>query len=306
MLSLLDEAIADLRAATGQSRFDLSLSTVTDPPLARVTLLPALTPKEAIEQVLLAARIADHSAERATLLRTALTGLDRDAALLPADWLDLTRAGTQAQLDADLRVDRMYQALTGQTMAAAASRARAADVQGLERLVDVVRDRDQLLGTRRPDVVNALVAAIELKLDAVRRLQLARDHWALREPVLRSYQVAIEVPLARLGALKPTLENIKSVAGNSAESLVMLSRSAAQILLEARRITPPSELRSAHAMLLSAVQLAGEAARIRHEATLAGDITRAWDASSAAAGALLIETKARTDIEALLRPPQLR
>jgi hypothetical protein len=57
--------------------------------------------------------------------------------------------------------------------------------------------------------------------------------------------------------------------------------------------------------LVSAVQLADNAARIRREATLAGDMARAWDASSAAAGALMLGTKARTDILALLRPPQL-
>ncbi len=39
---------------------------------------------------------------------------------------------------------------------------------------------------------------------------------------------------------------------------------------------------------------------------MAADMTRAWDASSAAAGALMLGTKARTDIQALLRLPQLR
>jgi hypothetical protein len=34
-------------------------------------------------------------------------------------------------------------------------------------------------------------------------------------------------------------------------------------------------------------------------------MTRAWDASSAAAGALMLGAKARTDIIAALRPPQL-
>src|SRR5204862_3288281 len=52
MLGMLDEAIADLRAATGGSRFNLSLSTVTDPPLVIEPLLPPLTPQEAIQNVL--------------------------------------------------------------------------------------------------------------------------------------------------------------------------------------------------------------------------------------------------------------
>ena len=43
------------------------------------------------------------------------------------------------------------------------------------------------------------------------------------------------------------------------------------------------EFRSAHALLVSGVQLAGSAARIRLDAALSGDIARAWDASSAAA-----------------------
>ena len=63
---------------------------------------------------------------------------------------------------------------------------------------------------------------------------------------------------------------------------------------------------AAHATLVSAAQLASSAAQVRREATLAGDMTRAWDASSAAAGALMLGAKARSDIQALLRLPQLR
>jgi len=54
------------------------------------------------------------------------------------------------------------------------------------------------------------------------------------------------------------------------------------------------------------VHLAGQAAQVRRAATLAGDMARAWDASSAAAGALMLGSRARTDIQTLLRPPQLR
>src|SRR5688572_7005485 len=58
MLSLLDEAIADLRAATGDGRFDLSLTAFTEPPAVE-PLAPPPGPKETIEQVLNAARLAD-------------------------------------------------------------------------------------------------------------------------------------------------------------------------------------------------------------------------------------------------------
>jgi hypothetical protein len=54
---------------------------------------------------------------------------------------------------------------------------------------------------------------------------------------------------------------------------------------------------------VSAAQLADGAARIRREAALSGDIARAWDASSAAAGALMLSTRAQSEIEAMLKPP---
>ena len=39
--------------------------------------------------------------------------------------------------------------------------------------------------------------------------------------------------------------------------------------------------------------------------TLTGDIRRAWDASSAAAGALMLEAQARTQLKSLFQVPQL-
>jgi hypothetical protein len=57
--------------------------------------------------------------------------------------------------------------------------------------------------------------------------------------------------------------------------------------------------------MLSAAQLTASAVSVRREATLANDLNRAWNASSAAAGALMLGTRARADILALLRPPQI-
>ena len=36
---------------------------------------------------------------------------------------------------------------------------------------------------------------------------------------------------------------------------------------------------------------------------ISGDIKRAWDASSAAAGALMLTARAQADIQAMLKPP---
>jgi hypothetical protein len=306
MLSLLDEAIADLRAARGAGRFDLTLSAFADPPAIVEPLLPPPTPREAIEQVLAAARAVDTAAERTSLLATAVATIDRDKNALPAEWAAATRADASDAMRAELRRDRSYQLLTASAMATANRRARMADVPGLVRLLLSIQRRDAALGASRPDAVNALVAAVEAKLDAARQLQLARDRWALRAPELHRYRVAIGAPMDLFTELKPPLENIKSLAGSAPTTLSFIDRRVAQILKLISAIAPPEEVAGAHALLISAVQLAGHSAEIRREAVLAGDMTRAWDASSAAAGALMLGAKARADIQSLLRLPQLR
>jgi hypothetical protein len=185
-------------------------------------------------------------------------------------------------------------------------RARAADVKSLAWLLTRIRARDTALGARRPEAVGALIAEVEAKLDAARQLHLARERWALRAPKLKSYRLAIRAPMDLFSRLKPPLEDIKALSGSPPGALAAMQRSAARIAKLVAAVAPPEELVGAHALLLSAVQLAGNAAQIRREAALAGDMTRAWDASSAAAGALMLGAKARTDILFVLRLPQLR
>jgi hypothetical protein len=86
----------------------------------------------------------------------------------------------------------------------------------------------------------------------------------------------------------------------------LIERISAQILKLSAAIVPPREFVAAHSLLVSAVQLANQAAKVRREATLAADMARAWDASSAAAGALMLGARAQSDIQTLMRPPQLR
>src|SRR5262249_6570668 len=154
--------------------------------------------------------------------------------------------------------------------------ARLADVRGLERLLTQIQARDEELGRKRPETVNALVAAVEEKLDAARRLQLARDRWTMRQPEFRQYDVAISAPIDLFARLKPALENIKALSGSSPGSLVFVERISAQILKLSAAIAPPEEFIAAHGLLVSAVQLASQAAKVRREATLASDMARAW------------------------------
>jgi hypothetical protein len=195
--------------------------------------------------------------------------------------------------------------LTSRMLGLASLRARAADVRGLQSLLAEVRERDRVLGGKRPDAVTALVESVEAELDAARRLRLAREGWSIRLPDLLRYRVSVTPPLERLDRLKPALEDIRSLAGSAPGTLAIIQRAAADVLKAASAITPPEELRAAHALLVSAAQMADSAARIRREAALTGNIGRAWDASAAAAGALMLVARARNEIQQLLRFPQL-
>jgi hypothetical protein len=305
MLTMLDEAIADLRAATGEERFDLAVVAFTAPqPFEPV--VPPPTPMEAIAQTLLAARLTESSVERTSLLNAALVGLDREAASLPEDWAAAVRTEARAAIEIEAGIDRGYKTLAERIMAAVDQRAKLGDVRSVERALVRLRLGDAALGGKRPDAVNALVTAVEAKLDATRRLRLARDRWALRAPVFLQYRLAIGASVDQFARLKPLLERIKSLAGSSPASLAAIRRNVAQVVKAAAAVTPPDELRPTHALLVSAAELAGQAARIRREATLSGDMARAWDASSAAAGALMLGARVRSELQELLRPPQLQ
>lgn len=306
MVSMLDEAIADLRAAAGVGRFSLSLETHTDTAPDLEPLMPAPTLQESIGQVLNAARLVDNAAERTSLLGTALAGLDAGKSSLPAEWAATTRADVEARIAQELRIDSEYRLMSAGMLALADQRARRADVRGIQRLLARVTLRDRELGGSRPDAVNSLLGAIEFKLEAARRLRLARDRYELRLPVLAEYGAAIKSPMSLFAQLRPALEAIKALSGSSPAALNGLEQSTGQISGALWAIVPPEELASGHALLESAVQMAATATATRKQAALTNNMDLAWNASSAAAGALMLFTRARTDILAQLKPPQLR
>jgi hypothetical protein len=304
MLGLLDEAIADLEASRTPGRFALSLSAFTDPPAIVEPLLPApTTAQETVEQMLMAARVVDVSAERTSLLATAVGVIDREKASLPTDWAERARMEAQIQIKQEIALDRSYQSLAARMMLLANRRAAQADVRGIEQVVKAIHEWDVALGQKRSDAVDSLIRAVEEKLDVARRLQLARDRYALRAPVLARYRMAIHTPIELFVQLVPALEGVKALSGSPPATLNGIERTVAQILSLAGAIAPPPEVAAAHALLISAAQLARNAAQIRRDAILASDMTRAWDASSAAAGALMLGARARADIQTSLKPP---
>lgn len=304
MLTILDEAIADLRAASGSSSFDFTLVASSQSAEPTVPILPPPTPQDMIQGTLTAAAVTDNAAERMSLLTVALNSIDSGPDGVPPDWLAKARVETLARIETETAIDRRYRSLSSRLLGTATARAKLGDVRGVQRVLRQVEYYDAALGGRRPDAVTALVANVEAELDAARRLRLARDRWALRAPAMRAYRRAMAPTLERLRRLSPSLENIKALAGSGPSALASISSVTQRLQRTLAIIKPPSELTDVHNMFVSAVQLAANAAAIRREAVINNNMTRAWDASSAAAGALMLVSRGRADLGQALRPPQ--
>jgi hypothetical protein len=300
LVSMLDEVVSELRVAAGQTGFELSLvaNTLPEPPLP---LLPAPTEREQLEQALTAARLTTDAAERISLMQAIETALRERAR--GGGWAAALHRGVTAELAGEARTTAAYQDLSRRTMAAATARARRADVRGVEALARSVLAADDRLGRRRPQETASVLAFLDLKLDEARRLRLAMDAWAARAALFESYTGSIKPSIEQLRLARPWLDEIRSLAG---PRLAILDR-AERRLENARRtfdlaLAPP-ELAPAHGLYAAAFQMAARAAITRRNAVSSNDMRLAWDASSAAAGALMMLERADEELARLTTPP---
>jgi hypothetical protein len=305
MLSLLDAAVSELRVAAGAKEFDLSLVALVEAPDVR--LMPKPTPAEAIALVLSAARHSDVPADRLSLLRAALAATDRARPVLPKSYASRVRKAVGAAIDAETRVERDYMDLTRRSLAEADSAARKADVQRVAYVIESVRSRDVRLGQKRSEVVSALFGTLEETLAKARELRLARDRWALEERAVRTYTRDVRDVIQAFGRARGALEAIRSLAGPDARGLAPIR---GRLATAGRRLSSvavvPTSLAGPHATLTSALRLAGEAVRLREDAIRSGELGIAWDASSAAAGSMMLFARARDEMDAVSRQPELR
>jgi hypothetical protein len=304
MVSLLEGTISELRGAAGVRRFDFSLVATIEPPT--MPLLPDPTPAQAIDQVLVAARLSDVPAERITLLRSVISVIDQKASKLPRTWVRQTRASAEAMLEAELDTERRYAELSRAAVTKATAAAANADVRGVEQALAALQTRDRALGQKRKDQVAGLLDLLRDRLDSARRLRLMRDQWARKAEAIRAYQGAANPAIDRLVKLRPKLEDVKALAGPDYWDLPDLIQRFERISRQLALITPPPDLAPAHATLQSAAELGQQAMRTRERAAVSGDMAAAWDASSAAAGSILMLAQARQQIDALSRPPEVR
>jgi hypothetical protein len=305
IVQLVDEAISELRASAGGNQFDLAL-VANVAATAAVPLLPEPSPDASLQGAFDAAERADDPAERITLLEAIQEALSSPSAPVSVLTASPLRMRVAARLREEREVEIAYARLASTAGAVASRRAAQADVRSVERLIARVRHDDARLGQKRPARVAALLAALQDRLDAARRLQLARDQWSLKIVAFRNYRRAMTDPLRDLQQMSVGLDDIKRLAGPPAMTLPGMSSRTATVVQRLSTIVPPPDLAAVHALVQSAAQMAAQAIGTRMSAVSSGVMSQAWQASSAAAGALMLMARAKHDLDAALAPPALQ
>jgi hypothetical protein len=305
ILGLLDETISAMRAAAGETAFSLDLIAGFDAP-EPAPVMPDPTPAESIAQALAVAKVSDVPADRLWLLRSAVAAIDDPRNAAPRAWAKSTRRSAVWMIGEETRTDALYAQLVSTMLKRGTAAAAAADVRSVERVIDAVQHHDARLGGHRPDAINGLLTELHLRLDAARNLRLARDRWKERVGSFQAYLKAVAPVIAVLDRAQHDLDDIKGLAGSEAATLVSLGDRFADSSKRLGAVSVPDELKPAHALLVSALNFAGTAVKVRRQAVVSGDLKAAWDASSAAAGSMMMFAKAQEDMEATVELPRIR
>jgi len=303
LVGMLDEVISELRVAAGQSSFDLSLvANVT--PTAPEAVLPEPGFRETVEQAFAAASAVVEPAERISLLDAVTAALEEPAR--DGGWAAALRMRASTELTAERRIEKAYGDLSSATIASATTRAQRGDVAGLEALVRSVLKADDRLGRRRPQETSALLQLLDVRLNEARRMRLTRDAWMVRSDSYRDYRTAIAPALTEFRNSSRLLENIRQLAGPEPRLLPRLEQRLVMARQQLAAITPPPDLQAVHALYSSTFQMAKRAASSRRNAVSSGNMSLAWEASSAAAGALMLFQNASAELDRLTTPPPNR
>ena len=305
VVSLLDEAISDLRASAGRNDFSLAL-VATPVETGHEPILGAPSILEQIDATFRAARLTSSVADRVSLLQESLTLVADAGAALSSSEAGRLRRLAQDEIHQEAVVDEKYAALTRRLLTSATNAAGQARISDVERIINRVAKADAQLGRRRPEVVQALDASLQLQLDNARRLRLLRDRWQIRRSTYRQYQGTINSQLLQLVKIQPSLDAIRRLTGPPPTTLVSIRSRLAGGADRLQRMTVPDFLRPTHELLVSAWRFAETAVDIRYDAVSSGNVAVALQASSSAAGALLMVEKVQQEIRALLEPPGLQ
>jgi hypothetical protein len=303
VIGVLDNAIGALRGSGGTSAFSLALVATVEP--VRIEPIAGMpSPKDQLDQIFRVVSMTSQAAERVSLLQAALRLLD-ETSVIPGVDTDALRRRAERGIREELDIDARYARLARELTTAARRAAADARVDETQKLLAEVRRRDARLGRHRPEVVLAVEATVQAQVEAARQLRLLRDRWRLRQSMFGDYQRSVRSEILQLVRARTQLEAIRQMEGPRADTLPRLQTRFAAGAARLQRLIAPTDLKPAHDLLISAMQFGEGAARIRYEAVASGNLATAREASSAAAGSLLMFDKAQQEIRTYLEPPRL-
>ncbi|MCX6553192.1 MAG: hypothetical protein NTY02_19685, partial [Acidobacteria bacterium] len=266
-------------------------------------LLLEPTPEEVAASAAVAARLSDNRVERMSLQQSILLALAQRRFSAAEPWIRTTERDVRAELDADLRMDRQYAALVSKSIRKAAEYAATGNVGRLEKLIADVRTSDAQLGHRRPDELQALDASLADAIEIARSTRMSLDRWQFRVETYGDYRGKVDSSVKRLAEVTPDIEAVRALAGPDPRRLPKLEDRITTIAVALLPLSPPSELREAHDALRTSLDLMRDAARLRRQAFSSGSMETAYNASAAAAGALMLLQNATTRIDDYFRRP---
>jgi hypothetical protein len=305
IITVLDEAISSLRASTGSSAaFELALvATAEAPPLEPVLNTP--TPREQFDSIMHLADLST-SSDRVALLQAAMTLVSGSTAIIAGNEAAPLKRSVERGLREELATDRRYASFSQRVVSQATDYAARAAITDIERLVAKIPREDAKLGQKRPEVVQSVNSAVQTQLVAARRLRLLRDQWLFRQTSYRAYQRSVASSILLLVKSQPMLDSIRRLDGPPPDRLLALRTQLSGGAERLERVRTPDYLRGINDLLVGTWRFADNAVRARVKAIEGGDPSAAWEASSAAAGALMMLTRVQSEIRDILEPPRLK
>ena len=305
IVAVLDEAISSLRASTGSgAAFELALVATSEaPPLEPVLAMP--TPREQFDSIMHLANMST-SSDRVALLQAAMGLVSGSRAIIVGSEASGLKRAVERDLRQELATDRQYAALSQRVMSQANDFAARAAINDIERLIAKISKEDAKLGQRRPEVIQSMNGAVQTQLIAARRLRLLRDQWLLRQSSYRAYQRSVASSILLLVKSQPMLDSIRRLDGPPPDRLLALRTQLSGGAERLERVRTPDYLRGINDLLVGTWRFADNAVRARVKAIEGGDSASAWEASSAAAGAIMMLTRVQSEIRDILEPPRLK
>ncbi len=296
---ILDESIGALRAKLGVGAFDVELTARMAPPAVGPPPA-AVTGVEVLNSMLVAARATPRPADRLALLQSARFYLEQAPEVLPARQAGRMRSQLVARIRYEHQTDERYARWAADLIREADEAVRRAKVSDVQAVVGKVLEDDRKMGYQRPDVVGSLLALLRQKQDEASAQRLLLDRRELNRGLYEQYEQALRPLLTRLEKLEPILEQVRRLEGPPPEDLTRWINLLAGGSRTLAQQPVPDGILGAHGKLVGAWNLAERALDTRQAAIAAGDTGLAAEASSAAAGALLLIRTAQDDYRAFV------